>query len=99
MSEFRCGRAAALTVLLLVALAATANAQADVRVRLYDTGAATPAMRTVAIRTASAILAEAGVVIAWQDCTHQSRRPDCQKSHSTSGTTPCGSLTTPRMPP
>jgi hypothetical protein len=80
MSEFRSGRAAALIVLIVVALAATANAQPVVHVRLYDTGAATPAMRSVAIRTASAILAEAGVVIAWQDCTHDGRRPDCQKS-------------------
>ena len=51
MSElrFRSGRVAALTVLILVALAATANAQPDVRVRLYDTGAATPGMRAAAI--------------------------------------------------
>jgi len=82
MSElrFRSGRVAALTVLILVALAATANAQPDVRVRLYDTGAATPGMRAAAIRSASAILAEAGVTVEWEDCSHAGHRPACQKS-------------------
>lgn len=80
MSVFRSGCVAALTVLILVALAATADAQPSVRVRLYDTGATTPAMRAVAIRTASAILAETGVVIAWQDCTREGSRAECQKS-------------------
>ena len=82
MSElrFRSGRAAALTVLILVALAATANAQAGVRVRLYDTGAATPAVRAAAIQTAAAILVEAGVTVAWEDCSHAGHRPACQKS-------------------
>ena len=80
MSKFRSGRAAALTVLIIAALATTARAQSVVQVRLYDTGHATTAMRAAAIRTAAAILADAGIVIAWQDCTQESRRPDCQKS-------------------
>lgn len=80
MSELCSGRVAALTVLIFVALAATANAQAVVQVRVYDTGTATPAMRAVAIRTATAILAGTDVVIALHDCTHDGRRPDCQKA-------------------
>jgi len=62
-------------------LSCIAVADADPRasvVRVYDTGNGSSAGRTAAIRTASAILNEAGVPIEWRDCTRSGSQPDCQ---------------------
>jgi hypothetical protein len=74
--------ATALTLAALAALAAT-DVRADeprVVVRVYDTGASTPAMRAAAIRTAATIVEEAGVAVEWHDCTDEGRRSVCQNS-------------------
>jgi hypothetical protein len=72
--------------LLLAALAvlavATRAGAADPRVvvRIYDTGETGADVRAAAIREATAIMEEAGVSIAWHDCTTTDRSLACGKS-------------------
>jgi hypothetical protein len=47
-------------------------------VRLYDTTDATGEIRAEAIRTAAAIVSEAGVSVEWRDCTKDSTEAHCQ---------------------
>jgi hypothetical protein len=82
MSQISRRTATTLSCAFLAVLAAT-DVRADeprVVVRVYDTGSSTPAMRAVAIRTAAAIVEEAGVAVEWHDCTEEGRRPACQNS-------------------
>ena len=77
----RIGPAAALSALMIVAASATSRAESPrVDVRIYDTGNSTPERRAAAIRTASAIVAEAGIAVEWHDCTDNGRRPECRIS-------------------
>jgi hypothetical protein len=77
----------AAAVLAVVTLVVTMNlvstaASADenrVVVRVYDTGAAAPDLRLSAIRTAAAILDEAGIAVEWHDCT-DARSVSCQRT-------------------
>ena len=66
---------------MIVAASATSRAESPrVDVRIYDTGNSTPERRAAAIRTASAIVAEAGIAVEWHDCTDNGRRPECRIS-------------------
>jgi hypothetical protein len=86
MSHTSAHIAAAVTLAVLTVFAATADVGADeprVVVRLYDTGAGDSAMRAAAIRTAAAIVAEAGIDLDWRDCTDNGAQPFCQDTHRT----------------
>jgi hypothetical protein len=79
--SIRIGPAAALSALMIVAASATSRAESPrVDVRIYDTGNSTPERRAAAIRTAAAIVAEAGIAVEWHDCTDNGRRPECRIS-------------------
>jgi hypothetical protein len=69
---------------LMIGVATTAAAMDEPRVviRLYDTTASTADVREAAIRTAAAILDEAGVAAEWHDCTDGIARA-CQHPRST----------------
>ena len=75
----------AATVLLALAvivaspgIAAADNARRVIRV--YDTTSGASDIRSAAIRTAAAIVAEAGISVEWRDCTHDSTADRCQDS-------------------
>jgi hypothetical protein len=78
-------RAAAIATLAVIAICApTKDVGADDRrvvVRLYDTGAGDSVMRAAAIRTAAAIVDEAGIAVEWRDCTDNAARLPCQDMH------------------
>ena len=77
---------AALTLTAIALLSGVAHADShDTRVvvRVYDAVPVTPAMREAAIRTAAAIVEEAGIAVDWYDCTEQSLQPSCQDSRRT----------------
>ncbi|HLG57828.1 MAG TPA: hypothetical protein VI485_20960 [Vicinamibacterales bacterium] len=77
--------ATAVTLAAIAIVAVTVDARADddsrVVVRLYDTSASDAATREAAIRTAAAIVAEAGIDIDWRDCTDRSAQPICRDAH------------------
>ena len=62
---------------LFVSAAVSADSHALV-VRVYDTANGDNLSRTTAIRTAAAILRDAGLSIEWRDCTGAGSQPDCQ---------------------
>jgi hypothetical protein len=62
---------------LLSGAAASADLGALV-VRVYDTTNATADIRQAAIRTAAAILEDAGIPVEWRDCTRASSESGCQ---------------------
>jgi len=81
MSQISVRTATAVTLTVLAVFAAAVVVRADdarVVVRIYDTGTGASAMRAAAIRTASAIVEEAGIAVDWRDCSdHGAQRP-CQ---------------------
>ena len=78
---FRRSLCAALAV--LAAAAHLRAADPRIVVRLYDTADITADVRTGAIREAATIMDEAGVEIAWHDCTSGTDVPQCGKSPDT----------------
>lgn len=73
------------TVVVLAVLAMPAlclahgpDASARIAVSVYDGAALDDASRAAAIRTASAIIADTGVVATWLDCTGDSVTPRCR---------------------
>jgi hypothetical protein len=48
-------------------------------IRIYDTGAATIAQRAAAIRTAAAIVHDAGFVVDWRDCSDRVSASGCEQ--------------------
>ena len=76
---FACTATAALLAVSLVTVAAEARAEsAALIIRVYDTTDTASADRTAAIRTASQIVAEAGIAVEWRDCTTSSTKAGCQ---------------------
>jgi hypothetical protein len=71
--------AVAITLALIVLTASAGSAETRrIVVRVYETGAGDPTTRATAIKTASDIVALAGVAVEWYDCTENGRRPVCQ---------------------
>jgi len=76
----------AAVVLLAASMAcassATANAagSAGLVVRIYDTTGTASDIRSAAIATASAIVADAGISVEWRDCTTTSGEARCQRT-------------------
>lgn len=62
---------------LLGGAAVRADSRAPV-VRVYDTANGDTIARATSIRAAAAILRDAGIAVAWHDCTDAGRQPDCQ---------------------
>jgi hypothetical protein len=81
--SFRRSHVLALTALMIVSASNARAERSRVDIRLYDAGGGTLEMRSAAIRTAAAILDEAGVVATWHDCTTDGRRPACRNSRRT----------------
>lgn len=76
---FACTATAVLLAASLVTVAVDARAEsAALIIRVYDTTDTNSADRTAAIRTASQIVAAAGIAIEWRDCTTSSAKADCQ---------------------
>jgi hypothetical protein len=76
---FACTATAALLAAMLVTVAVDARADsAALIIRVYDTTDTAPGDRTAAIRTASEIVARAGVSVEWRDCTSSSTESGCQ---------------------
>src|SRR5262245_28386221 len=48
-------------------------------IRIYDTGAASTAQRVAAIRTAAAIVRDAGFVVDWRDCSDRVSGSECEQ--------------------
>ena len=75
-----------IVIALLPAFAAMAGiATADTRpaplvIRIYDGTAADAASRASAIHTAANIVADAGLHVAWHDCTNDAQRAECTPS-------------------
>jgi hypothetical protein len=77
-----CVRTIGLLTLALMASGAATNASADesrIVVRIYDAGVASPGQRAAAIRTAAAIVEEAGLIADWRDCSERLSQPSCQQ--------------------
>ena len=62
---------------LLGGVGVRADARAPV-VRVYDTANGDRLARATSIRTAAAIVSDAGITVAWHDCTRPVGQPDCQ---------------------
>lgn len=76
---FACTATAALLAASLVTVAVEAREDsATLIIRVYDTTDTPSSLRTTAIRTASEIVAEAGIAVEWRDCTSASTESGCQ---------------------
>ncbi|HKE84931.1 MAG TPA: hypothetical protein VKB50_14315 [Vicinamibacterales bacterium] len=62
---------------IVAASTAAAMDEPPVVIRIYDAGASTAHLRAAAIRTAAAILDQAGIAADWHDCT-EGVSPACQ---------------------
>ena len=62
---------------LLGGAAVSADSRAPA-VRVYDTANSDTIARAASIHTAAAILRDAGIPVAWHDCTGAGSQPDCQ---------------------
>jgi hypothetical protein len=85
MSHAGSHRPACTAAILLLAtgswLIGASTAGADERapvIRVYDTAASDTGIRTSDIRTAAAIVREAGLSLEWHDCTRAATQPACR---------------------
>jgi hypothetical protein len=81
MSQNLAGTAATVLLALSVVFASPGIAAADNArrvIRVYDTTSGASDIRSAAIRTAAAIVADAGISVEWRDCTHDSTADRCQ---------------------
>jgi hypothetical protein len=81
MSKLR-ARTIGLLTLALSAVAAVTDVSADesrIAIRIYDTAAISAGQRAAAIRTAAAILDEAGLMVDWRDCSDRLAHRSCQE--------------------
>ena len=75
----RMGMALAVALAAIAGSATTAHAETRrVVVRVYETGIGDPDLRIAAIHRAAAIVEQAGILVEWDDCTDNGRRPVCQ---------------------
>ena len=81
MSQNLACTAATVLLALSVVVASPGIAAADNArrvIRVYDTTSGASDIRSAAIRTAAAIVADAGISVEWRDCTHDSTADRCQ---------------------
>ena len=77
-----CARTIRLLTLAVIATCAATDVRADesrIVIRIYDTGATSAGRRAAAVRTAAAILDEAGLVVDWRDCSARVSGQSCQQ--------------------
>ena len=76
-------RTTGLPMLALMAICIVRDVSADesrIVIRMiYDTGAASLGERAAAIRTAAAIVDEAGLAVDWRDCSDRRSGPSCEQ--------------------
>jgi hypothetical protein len=75
-------RTTGLPTLALMAICIVPDVSADesrIVIRIYDTGAASLGERAAAIRTAAAIVDEAGLAVDWRDCSDRRSGPSCEQ--------------------
>ncbi len=75
---FACIATAALLTASLVTVADARAESAALIIRVYDTTDTASDVRSEAIRTAAAIVEEAGIPVEWRDCTSTSAESACQ---------------------
>lgn len=75
--------AAVVTLALLAGVGYASPAAADERgivIRVYDAAGNAPDVRAAAIRTAAAVIQDAGLVIDWRDCSREGSRGFCHNA-------------------